>query len=554
MILKYVFIKKYLKIKNLEVNLDNRYEFNINNDILTLEDSSNSIPDDFYSKNLNLSCLIGKNGSGKTCVMSFLTSIGAGEALRINYDADYIAVFLHKDKYYVLDVNSGELSFKSGSMTVGNLKIPLENDDITLLNNYNSYYLSSNNTNMIKSGIISIENDFSVGNEKRYKGMHNLIEILHFIKTYPFDEQLNKLCKDKIIRLVISDQWLGMLNLGYFFNGAERSKNITSRIKNLKRNDPNGKFFLALIIILRISSVGMNKKSDYEVDNLRRNLKRNLNIDLINDALYLNNDEKIYASLNEYIYDKSMYNMCLRIGELIEFNDIRNETHVDFSLEFKDLDILNKILNLSIDNQILAEGYKYYIFPPFSTGQWKRIELACKINSLDHVHGSVINLFIDEPDADLHPEMQTKLISWLINLIKEKEQIFNIVISTHNPIILSDFPRKKVIYIDGEGLESSKHKTLAANVYNLYKDSFLVSNAISEFVRNKIDITLENENVSDLLVLISEISEPLIVRSLSSKLKEFSSVSHKPLHDLSILLDRLSDEEKDFLRSKLNEQ
>ncbi|NTX85566.1 AAA family ATPase [Citrobacter youngae] len=556
MILKYAFIKKYLNIENLEINLDSRYDFNIDRDTLILTEGENSIPEDFYANNLNLSCLVGKNGSGKTSIMSFLTSIGAGEILRLNYDADYIAIFLHDSKYYVLDVCSGELSFKSGSIAIRGkkIRIPLENDSINLLQNYNSYYLSSNNTNMIKSGIISSENDFSVGNEKRYKGMHNIVEILQFIKTYPFPDQLSELCKNKKIRLVISDQWLGMLNLSYLF-GSIKNKNITSRIKYIKKETANSKLFLPLLILLRIYSSNMHKKTTNEINGLREYLKNRLDVDAIISILDKNSNQQLDELLKQYICDDSILQTCIKLGELISYNDIGKNIFVDFSLIPDDLNVLYMILNISLENQILAEGYKYYFFPPFSTGQWKRIELSCKINNLEKKTGGAINLFIDEPDADLHPEMQTKLISWLISLVQDKDQNFNVIISTHNPIILSDFPRRRVIYVGDNVIDYKKVKTLAANIYNLYKESFLVSNAISEFVRSKIDKAVKDKNINDLIFLIDEVSEPLIVKSLTNTLEGISFGDSINSIALVTLIEKLSDKEKEFLRRKLdNEQ
>lgn len=104
-------------------------------------------------------------------------------------------------------------------------------------------------------------------------------------------------------------------------------------------------------------------------------------------------------------------------------------------------------------------------------------------------------LLIDEIDLYAHPEWQRKIMGQLISTINkiEKEKPVQIVISSHSPFILSDFPRQNIIYMnkrDGKTVvdNNDNHKqSFGANIYTLLKEAFFLENgAVGEFAKKKI--------------------------------------------------------------------
>lgn len=104
-------------------------------------------------------------------------------------------------------------------------------------------------------------------------------------------------------------------------------------------------------------------------------------------------------------------------------------------------------------------------------------------------------LLMDEIDLYCHPEWQRKIIKQLISTINqlEKKVPVQIVVTSHSPLILSDFPRENVIYMNkrnGKTIidDASKHKqSFGANVYTLLNDSFFLGNgAVGEFAKEKV--------------------------------------------------------------------
>lgn len=140
-------------------------------------------------------------------------------------------------------------------------------------------------------------------------------------------------------------------------------------------------------------------------------------------------------------------------------------------------------------------------------------------------------LLIDEIDLYLHPEWQRRIIWDLLDSIENifPDKTFQIVISSHSPIVLSDIPSENTIYLKRENGEvvqrRTKTQTFGANIHTLYKDSFFIKNglAMGEFARryinNLIDRVKKGEvEKEDLERQIDLIGEPI----LRKKLKQFA--------------------------------
>ncbi len=104
-------------------------------------------------------------------------------------------------------------------------------------------------------------------------------------------------------------------------------------------------------------------------------------------------------------------------------------------------------------------------------------------------------LLIDEIDLYSHPEWQRKTICQLIDTINKVETMpVQIVLTSHSPIILSDFPQNNVVYLrrsDTEKLtisdDASNKKTFGANIYTLFNNTFFMERGImGEYARRKI--------------------------------------------------------------------
>ncbi len=73
---------------------------------------------------------------------------------------------------------------------------------------------------------------------------------------------------------------------------------------------------------------------------------------------------------------------------------------------------------------------------------------------------------------------------------------FQLIITSHSPIFLSDFMEHQVIKLSEENgkckVEDNKYKTFGGNIAHLYFDSFFMENGqIGEFAKEKINDVIE---------------------------------------------------------------
>ena len=178
------------------------------------------------------------------------------------------------------------------------------------------------------------------------------------------------------------------------------------------------------------------------------------------------------------------------------------------------------------------------------------------INKIIHDNkydGKTIIILLDEPDLQLHPEWQQKFIDMLLQLLwlyfpKVK---FQIIITTHSPILLSDIPKKNVIFIDKNFDGSSRvcnevdfNETFAANIHSLYNNSFFLDGIpIGCFAKRKVEELydkINNDVLSDNIIEdIYRIGEP-IIRGVLLKLYDEKRKSSKKSERIKMLKKELS--------------
>lgn len=106
-------------------------------------------------------------------------------------------------------------------------------------------------------------------------------------------------------------------------------------------------------------------------------------------------------------------------------------------------------------------------------------------------------LLLDEAEVGFHPEWQKSFIKILTSFLDclnvPKDILFQVVITTHSPILLSDFPKVCTNFLkrnnDGSviNLRNAHRPTFGSNIFELYRDSFFLEKGmIGEFANDKI--------------------------------------------------------------------
>lgn len=104
-----------------------------------------------------------------------------------------------------------------------------------------------------------------------------------------------------------------------------------------------------------------------------------------------------------------------------------------------------------------------------------------------------IVLFLDEPDLYCHPEWQRKLLRHLIGMFEAlyRGRSVHIIMSTHSPLFLSDIPNGNILLLERKGrgltVRPMCRPSFGANLFDLYNDGFFTEDFIGEFAKEKIE-------------------------------------------------------------------
>jgi predicted ATP-binding protein involved in virulence len=182
-------------------------------------------------------------------------------------------------------------------------------------------------------------------------------------------------------------------------------------------------------------------------------------------------------------------------------------------------------------------------------------------------------ILLDEGDLGFHPEWKKKYITIIQQVIPYifKDKNIQIIITTHDPLTLSDFPRNNITYLKKNGestyiCDNGNVKSFGANISDLLRDSFFLKDGlIGNFAKGKIERTIKElnywlelkagdkrieasqEETDNVKKIISIIDEPLIQQKLIEMYNTVFDSSSSLEKEISSLEQRLK-----FLRSQKN--
>ncbi len=168
------------------------------------------------------------------------------------------------------------------------------------------------------------------------------------------------------------------------------------------------------------------------------------------------------------------------------------------NIEYLPAPIFNVRINLLFDSK-----KELLDFDTLSSGEKQMLYTACSIlyhlNNIASVskrtHSNdisydCINIILEEIELYFHPEMQRKLVNYLIKQIRSLNlsiKELQIVFATHSPFILSDIPVNNILYVDNGHSILERKETFGANIVELLQDSFFLNESyMGEFARQTI--------------------------------------------------------------------
>lgn len=188
-----------------------------------------------------------------------------------------------------------------------------------------------------------------------------------------------------------------------------------------------------------------------------------------------------------------------------------------------------------------------WLYP--SSGEANKANLYCTMRVVDIGKYANIWFLLDEPDNTFHPDWKKRTIWELTNICSDYNMNFQMLISTHSPIMLSDVPKQAAILLKS-AKEEKQQDTLERSpfgqqIYTLFKDGFFMKQGvIGTFANEKINTIynklvklekklrrknaiIEKKELEDIEKIIKLIDEPLLSGYLLQSYNWCSQISEK---------------------------
>jgi len=479
--LVYLWVENYKNIYHQGFNFSPRFhcKYNDKTKELTINENDDYIPD-FFGKNINITAIVGKNGSGKSSLLSSLSNIkevkGKGFLLYQKSDNTFFAISSNKYKKILYENN-----------------LPLSDYlfEIKFLSYIFSYsgYLTQNEE----------EKDFY---NKFFYFLNKDSNFFSFIsKNFVFDSyryEIKYIFSDEILTVSWDIKW--------------NTKFVKFLFANFDDNDiayEDRDLFYLLIGLCIVDEVFSNideEKIPVEIKNIFKDKYDRTRT----DYFYLDDKfiEKIIRLSNNFSYNKEISEIFSK--ESIDFilsNFSFGDIYSDYSLSIKSqiysvkddsFRLNNKLLSLLYNKGLLRCNFfkkknPSYSFYSLSSGERLYLNIIIDLAyQLDKVEKKDCLILLDEPDLGLHPNWQKQLLKDLILIVnKISRKNIHLTFTTHSPFMLSDLPIQNIIFLeDGEQIDglNDKKQTFGANIHTLLSNSFFMEDGLmGEFAKSKIN-------------------------------------------------------------------
>ncbi len=520
----YIFINNYKNLSNIGLAIDPRYKFEFDPDkkVLNIE-RQNILPKDFWGQGIySLTGIFGNNGAGKSTSIRFIL-----EAIVYGSGAQSVDGIIVCEIDNCLHIYRQDEDIKV--TYAGDYETTKKTDDINpfyysgyFVPNFNYNNMLSNQLGTYYNASISCRFFNDIGKFANTTDDYRTIPISTYIVSYNSQNNYricnllidDKLCKNieglKFPRYVIFGPNRGGQN--HFKFHFKTNNQLKGYIKQyieepaFSFTDEKDKTLAQFIHHCILNGMA---ESAYFTNAFT----------LFNDWYsFLDQEKEVLPQLHEFIDTRTdkgearglriIEQVLTKLNECIRINDFGG-FYLDFNKDKKE--ILDLIETAQENNIYSATRFfdLYYSHEKngnttLSSGEQAMLNLFSLIydavvTQAQNSYSALSLLILDEAELGFHPEWQRNFISMLVDFVNSLSVVadhdFQIILTSHSPILLSDIPTcccNYLEYKDKDGktinVKNDQPETFSNNVFELYRNSFFLQNGlIGRFAAKKIE-------------------------------------------------------------------
>lgn len=156
------------------------------------------------------------------------------------------------------------------------------------------------------------------------------------------------------------------------------------------------------------------------------------------------------------------------------------------------INVRDSVTKKDVDFETLSSGEKQLTYAvSLLLYHLNNIDSVAEDNNRRRILYKHVNIILEEVELYFHPELQKRLVKYIIDGIGQLNFIsiqgINIILVTHSPFVLSDIPASNILALGEDGKPRRGMRSFGSNIHDMLKDSFfLKSGWIGDFAKDYI--------------------------------------------------------------------